>query len=339
MSVKSGLGNLIDHVVIIVKENHTFDNYFGRFPGAEGVKLAKAKNPPLDDPNHRHEAWEQRKSDVAHKVQYTEADIPPYFALARQFTLCDHYFSEVAGPSTPNHLMLIAADSPVINNPHRQYRPAPADTYDLKSMPAALERAGMTWGNYGGYAFHYIKELAAHSANYTSDLFAHHVTAGKLPSVAWVYADGRLSLSEHPIQNITDGANWTAQQLQAIVAGGLWERTVVLITWDDWGGWFDHVIPQNVEAWNSSKAQRPADAFPKFNGQQFRYGSRVPCLVVSPYAKPGHISKTSRSHISLLKFCETLFGLKSIHPRLKTVDDMSDCFDPTQAPLPPPVFK
>jgi len=165
------------------------------------------------------------------------------------------------------------------------------------------------------------------------------VTAGKLPSVAWVYAEGRPSLSEHPIQNVTDGANWTARQLQAIVAGRLWERTVVFITWDDWGGWFDHVIPQNVEPWNSHNAQRPADAFPKFNGQQFRYGSRVPCLVVSPYAKRGHISKTSRSHISLLKFCETFFGLKSIHPRLKTADDMLDCFDPTQAPLPPPVFK
>src|SRR5258706_12673083 len=163
MSIKPDLGSLIDHVVISVKENHTFDNYFGTFPGADGAKLAAAQNPPPDDPNHRHEAWEARASDSAHKLQYSEHEIPPYFALARQYTLCDRYFSEVAGPSTPNHLMLIAADAPVINNPHNHYRAGPKDAYDLRSLPGSLERAGITWANFGGYAFHYIKELAGHS--------------------------------------------------------------------------------------------------------------------------------------------------------------------------------
>src|SRR5216683_8194463 len=158
MSVKPDLGSLIDHVVIIVKENHTFDNYFGTFPGADGDKLAAAQNPPPDDPNHRHEAWEARATDTAHQVQYSEHDIPPYFALARQYTLCDRYFSEVAGPSTPNHLMLITADSPIINNPQHQYNPRPGQGYNLPSLPAQLERAGLQWGNYGGYAFHYINE-------------------------------------------------------------------------------------------------------------------------------------------------------------------------------------
>jgi phospholipase C len=337
VAARSALGNVVDRVVIIVKENHTFDNYFGTFPGAEGAHLKRAANPPPDDPNHRHEAWEKRASDQVHKVQYVESDIPPYFALARQYTLCDHYFSEVAGPSTPNHLMLITADSPVINNPHNMYRPAPTDTYDLKSFPALMERSGLTWGNYGGYAFHYVKELASSSRNYTSDLFAHHAAAGTLPAVSWLYAEGKPSLSEHPRQNVTQGAQWTAAQLKAIVDGQLWGRTVVFITWDDWGGWFDHVTPPNVEPWKSA-GKRPADAFPAFDGQQFRYGSRVPCLVVSPYAKRGYVSKTQRSHISLVKFCQTLFGLQSINQRLDTADDMLDCFDPTQKPLPPPVI-
>src|SRR5581483_9317870 len=97
----------VRHVVIIVKENHTFDNYFGSFPGANGQFIAHAQNPPPDDPNHRHDAWMRRVHDLEHRVQYDEQDIPAYFALARQYTLCDRYFSEVAGPSTPNHLMLI----------------------------------------------------------------------------------------------------------------------------------------------------------------------------------------------------------------------------------------
>jgi phospholipase C len=252
--------------------------------------------------------------------------------------MCDNYFSEVAGPSTPNHLMLICADAPIINNPHNHYRPSPTDSFDLRSLPLALEKAGLTWANYGGYAFHYIKELAGHRFNHSSDLFVHHAAAGNLPAVAWVYAEGKPSRSEHPTQNVTDGMQWTVDQIQSIVDGGFWERTAVFVTWDDWGGWFDHVEPPNVEQWDSSKAQRAADAFPEFNGQQFRYGSRVPCLVISPYAKRGTVSHTSRSHISLLKFAQTLFGLKSIHPRLENADDMLDCFDPSQAALPPQEF-
>jgi len=336
VNAASSLSPLVDHVVIIVKENHTYDNYFGTFPNSEGDnKLAPAPNPPASDPNHQHQTWMKRATDHRYEVQYSKKDIPTYFALAEQYTLCDHFFSEVAGPSTPSHLMLITADSPVINNP--PFSNSPTNLYDLKSFPLALQNAGLTWGNYGGYAFHYIKELAALSQNYTRDLFAHHAAAGKLPSVSWVYGDGGgPNYSEHPTQNITPGSEWTGTQIQAIVDGGLWPRTVVFVTWDDWGGWYDHVVPPNVEQWDSKRAQYPSDAHPEFDGQQFRYGSRVPCLVVSPYARKGYVSQVQHSHISLLKFCQNLLGIQSINARLDTADDMSDCFDPAQAPLGPP---
>jgi phospholipase C len=232
--------------------------------------------------------------------------------------------------------MLITADSPVINNP--PFSSSPTNLYKLKSFPLALQRAGLTWGNYGGYAFHYIEELAHLSQNYTRDLFAHQAASGQLPSVSWVYGDGNPPYSEHPRESVGQGSEWTGQLMQSIVAGGLWPRIVVFVTWDDWGGWYDHVVPPNVEQWDSTKAQFPGDAHPEFNGQQFRYGSRVPCLVISPYARKGYISNTQRSHISLLKFCQTLFGIQSINTRLDTADDMSDCFDPSQAPLPAPVL-
>src|SRR5438445_13228089 len=103
----------IDHVVIIIKENHCFDNYFGTFPGANGAKLERSPNPPPQDPNHRHDAWLTRKT-TAVRQQFVEQDISAYFTCARQFTLCDNYFTDVAGPSTPNHLMLITADSPIL---------------------------------------------------------------------------------------------------------------------------------------------------------------------------------------------------------------------------------
>jgi phospholipase C len=109
-----------------------------------------AENPPPHDYDHRHSAWLQRW-EKAPRLQYTEDDIPAYFAYARQFTLCDNYFTDVAGPSTPNHLMVIAADSPIIDNPRR--------SDGSPSLPVSLEKAGLTWGNYGGYAFDDITAL------------------------------------------------------------------------------------------------------------------------------------------------------------------------------------
>jgi phospholipase C len=292
----------IEHVVIIVKENHTFDNYFGTLPGADGAKLAPAANPPTDDPDHRHQTWMARAADQVHRVQYGEADIPGYFDLAKRFTVCDRYFSEVAGPSTPNHLMLICADAPIINNPQHHYRPQPADQYQLPSLPIALENSSLTWGNYGGYAFHYITDLADHHGNHTRDLFAHHAQQGNLPTVSWVYGDGRPDLSEHP------------RQASPTECSG----------------------PPVRELWDHTHAQRSEDANAQFDGQPFRFGSRVPCLVLSPYAKAGHICSQENSHVSILKFCEDTFGLGALTERDRQSNGMVDCFDLTQNLLPAP---
>jgi phospholipase C len=315
-----GVPGPIQHVVLLIKENHGFDNYFGTFPGANGAKLAHAPNPPTQDPNHTHGHWLTRKQ-TAVAQQYVEADIPTYFSYARQFTLCDNYYTDVTGPSTPNHLMLIAGDSPIIDNPHSGYRGGPnAPLFNLPSLPANLDQAKLTWANYNGYAFQYIKGLAG-KQKFPQQQFAIDAAAGKLPNVSWVYADHLES--EHPLDNVTHGMQWTVNQVNAIVKGGLWPSTAIFITWDDWGGWLDHVDPPNVESW-------PAD------GTQFRYGTRVGCLVLSPFAKAGFISKTLHSHVSLLKFCATQFKLPPVNQRVAQSDGMTDCFDFTQKPLPPP---
>jgi len=314
----------IRHVVVIFKENHTFDNYFGTFPGANGARMAHSPNPPVLDPNHRHQAWLNRAQGAARK-QFLESDIPAYFAYARQFTLCDNYFTDVAGPSTPNHLMLLTADSPVVDNPHGQ------PVYDLPSLPGSLDAAGLSWRNYGGYAFGLIKALVGRP-QLAPEQFALDAAAGNLPAVSWVYAPH--AVSEHPpdqqdrgasppVGNVTNGMHWTVDQVNAIAQGGLWPETAIFITWDDWGGWFDHVNPPEVEKWT--------------DGTQFRYGSRVGYLVVSPYAKASYISRALHSHVSLIKFCEATFGLPSLNARTTATDDMSDCFDFTQEPLSPPV--
>ncbi len=327
----------IEHVVLIMKENHCFDNYFGTFPGANGAKMQRSPNPPPKDPDHRHGAWLTRNT-TAVRQQFVEQDIPAYFAYARQFTLCDNYFTDVAGPSTPNHLMLIAAASPIIDNPNRYRLPAGAPLFNLPSLPASLDKANLTWRNYGGYAFDFIQGLQGR-AKLSSDQFVKDAAAGNLPSVSGVYAPH--DASEHPadpndrggnplIGNVTHGMQWTVDQVNAVVQGGLWPMSVLFITWDDWGGWFDHVDPPEVEVW------KDPGTHPAFDGTQFRYGSRVGCLVLSPYAKSGHISKVLHSHVSLLKFCEATFGLPSLNDLDAKADDMSDCFDFAQKPAAAP---
>ena len=313
-------GNLIRHVVIIFKENHTFDNYFGTFPGADGdPNLPPAADPPDVSPAHDHQTWLNRAQKAA-REEYNQSSIPAYFSYAKQFTLCDAYFTDVAGPSSPNHLMVIAADSPIINNPHRNDSPALQPPFNLPSLPASLEAAGLDWRNYGGYAFDYITALQKSPKSVSSAQFAQDAAAGKLPAVSWVYAPS--GLSEHPKENVADGMNWTVAQVNAVAQGGLWPNTTIFITWDDWGGWYDHVEPQEVEQWT--------------DGTQFRYGPRVGCIALGPYAKSGYISKVRHSHVSLVKYCETIFGLKPLNARDAAADDMSDCFDYTQQPNTPP---
>ncbi len=331
--------NPIEHVVIIVKENHTFDNYFGTYPGANGdAALAHAPDPPAADPPHDHAAWLERATGAV-RQQYNEGDIPAYFAAARQFTLCDNYFTEIASQSEPNHLVLIAADSPIIDNssPRRTYQPqAP---FAIPSLPERLALSGLSWKTYGDPAFSYFDHIQALKGSpqivpWTQ--FDTDAAAGKLPAVSWVYATSQFS--EHPPYGSTSGSvvnagmQWTIDRITAVGKSSLWPSTAIFITWDDWGGWYDHVEPPLKDTW----AGTGPSSGPSYAGTQFSYGPRVGCLVIGPYARQGYISKAFHSHASLVKFCELTYGLPPISQRDAASDDMSDCFDFTQAPLPAP---
>jgi phospholipase C len=334
--------NPIQHVVIIVKENHSFDNYFGSFPGANGTSLPPAQDPPAGgDPPHDHAAWLQRATHAV-KLQYSEKDIPAYFSFARQFTLCDNYFTEVASQSEPNHLMLIAAASPIIDNASKNRTYQPQEPFKLLTLPKALEKAKLTWATYGDPGFSYfdkIEELKGSPDILPWTRFDIDVAAGNLPSVSWVYAPSSpVELSEHPPygknagqQTVKLGSQWTAERVRKLGQSKLWGSSAIFITWDDWGGWYDHVDPPLKNKWTGGG---PAKG-PGYTNTQFSYGTRVGCLVISPYSKRG-IAKGFHSHVSLVKFCETTFGLKPLNARDQASDDMSDCFAFRQTPLPPP---
>jgi len=156
-------------------------------------------------------------------------------------------------------------------------------------------------------------------------------TAGILPNVSWLYAPGSpVELSEHPPygknagqKTVKLGSQWTADRVHKLGQSKAWANSVIFITWDDWGGCYDHVDPPPLkDKWTGGSPTKG----PSYANTQFSYGPRVGCLVISPYSKRG-ISKALHSHVSLVKFCEVTFGLKPINARDAASDDMCDCFD------------
>jgi phospholipase C len=239
--------------------------------------------------------------------------------------------------------MLIAATSPILDNASKNRTYQPQEPFNIKTLPKALEKAKLTWATYGDPSFSYfekIVELKGSPQILPWTTFDKDVAARKLPNVCWMYAPSSPhELSEHPPYGknagqptVKPGSQWTAERVHKLAQSKLWETSVIFITWDDWGGWYDHVEPPLKDKW---KGGGPA-AGPSYTNTQFSYGTRVGCLVISPYSKRG-IAKGFHSHVSLVKFCETTFGLTSLNTRDKASDDMSECFDFGQTPLGPPV--
>jgi phospholipase C len=136
------------------------------------------------------------------------------------------------------------------------------------------------------------------------------IAAGKLADVTWVMPDGLWS--DHARANNGSGPSWVADVVNAIGKSVFWNDTAIFVTWDDWGGWYDHVAP------------------PQYNS--YELGFRVPLIVISPYARTQYVSTTQHEFGSILKFSEEVFGLPSMHTTDERADDLADCFDFTQAP-------
>jgi phospholipase C len=144
------------------------------------------------------------------------------------------------------------------------------------------------------------------------------IASGKLAQVVWVIPDGLAS--DHALATDGTGPSWVAAVVNAIGNSAYWANTAIIITWDDWGGWYDHVAPKVVNdgvSWGSG----------------YVYGFRVPLIVMSPYAKAAYISHVTHHFGSVLKFVETTFKLPSLGYADAPADDLSDCFDLTQSPL------
>jgi phospholipase C len=144
------------------------------------------------------------------------------------------------------------------------------------------------------------------------------ITNGQLAQVSWIIPDG--AHSDHAASNNGSGPSWVAAIVNEIGNSPYWANTAIIITWDDWGGWYDHVAPTVINdgvSWGSG----------------YVYGFRVPLIVVSPYARAAYTSHTTHDFGSILKFIETTFNLSSLGYADARADDLSDCFNLTQTPI------
>jgi phospholipase C len=145
------------------------------------------------------------------------------------------------------------------------------------------------------------------------------ISSGQLPAVSWVIPTGQAS--DHPVVTDGSGPSWVASIVNAIGNSPYWANTVIIITWDGRGGWYDHVPPPTIINDGASW------------GSGYVYGFRVPLIVVSPYAKPAYVSHVTHDFGSILKFIEKNFGLPSLGYADAHADDLSDCFDFNHAPI------
>ena len=339
--VPKSAGTPVSKVVIFFMENHTTDNLASDVPGVNGdTKLPLAPDVVTHDPGHRHEDWMARNNPApggARRERYDAAAAPNLNVLMKTFTVCDNYFSDYAGNSFPNHCFAIGADAEwASQNPSQRYQVSIA----TPGVPARLVKARRTWAQYSTrpFAWTYYKDPLMHRNHKTPAQFLTDAKSGKLPNVSWVYGPPHQDWHPGPTQGRGDGSSvkasdtWLAAAVKSVARGPDWKQVMIFITFDDWGGWTDHVPPPDVEKFPPKTS---------FSGEQYRYGSRVPCVVVGPYAKARHVSHELGSHTSLVAFIERLWKLppspnKDAKRRTAADKAMADSYDLTQQPLPPP---
>lgn len=363
----------IQHMVILMQENHSFDNYFGTYPGTDGIPIGTKM--PIDPTNPAAgyvAPWhigDSTITDLSHTTAvyrdqynngkmdgfvsalnsrnqdgkqamgyYDDRDIPYYWNLADNYVLFDQFYSSAKDGSFSNHMYWIAGIPSVA--------PKGTNLSDLlANLPTIFDRlqaAGISWkfyvqnydptityrdvGTSGNRASQVIwvpllnfdrfiddPTLSSHIV----DLSQYYVDLdnGTLPAVSYLVPSGA---SEHPPSSLMSGQRFVKNVIQELMRSTAWDSSAFMLAYDDWGGWYDHVAPIQVD--------------------KYGYGPRVPVLLISPYAKTGYIDHTVLDFTSMLKFIEENWNIAPLAARDTTANNFLSAFDFTQSPRLPIFF-
>jgi phospholipase C len=413
----------VEHVVIFIQENRSFDHFFGSYRGVRGFSdqslafqqpypgntnnapVAKLLPYHLDtssinaacthDITHdwvpQHQSWDNGSMDgfvtsrlaidandaILTMGYYTRADLPFYYSVADAFTICDNYFCSVMGPTDPNRLYTMAASidpdgknggpliQTLVGNRSSFY-----GRLTYTTMPEQLEARGISWKVYtspdenllGGIlsdnVLPYFRNFQdpssvlyqkAFGPQFPGD-FLSDLASGNLPQVSWLI--GSLVTSDHPPAPSLFGESALSFIVAALMANpSQWAKSVLFATYDENGGFFDHVAPITAPSGTPGEfvtvpavPDPTAAGTPPISGP-IGFGFRVPMLVISPFSRGGFVSSDLFDHTSILRFLETRFGAEVPNLsawRRATVGDLTSAFnfkapDPSIPTLPSPL--
>lgn len=327
----------IQHIIVACQENRSFDHYFGYYPNAGSFGVPPGFTQPngqggtvapyhltsqsTKDISHEwptvHSEWDNGKMDGFYTADgmtaigyYDASDLAYYYSLAGSFTLCGNYFCSQLGPTYPNRMYLMTGTSGgnTSNNMAN-------GSLNYPTIVDYLDLAGITWKCYNcgviGSLLSRFNPLLLFSkwykdprlflteADYKADL-----RKGTLPQVSFIFPG--LGNCEHPPMPIGWGQNEMQEVISALMQSSAWTSSALLLTWDEGGGFFDHVPPPTFDAYGA--------------------GFRVPMLVVSPFAMRGYVAPNLYEHSSVLKFIEAIFNL----PPLSSINHQFDTQTPGQ---------
>jgi phospholipase C len=336
----------IDHVIVAMMENRSFDHLLGWLPHADGRQaglvytdsqgnaLATHRLTPdfqgcaHPDPDHSYDGarveyngglcdgWLRAGSNDAYAIgYYTRADLPFLGRAALDWTVCSRYFAAIMGPTYPNRIYQHAAVTDRLD-----------DSLGLSTLPTIWDRlsdAGLS----GRYYHSDLSFLDLWGVKYTSisqsyDQFLADCASGQLAEVSFVDPplngeNGGTSSDDHPHGDIRAGESWLYQTYRAVTTGPKWAHTVLVINFDEWGGFFEHIPPTEAPDVDPAFALR---------------GFRVPCIIVSPFSAPGAIDRGIYDHTSILKMIEWRWDLPPLSARDEAANNLADALDFSRRP-------
>jgi phospholipase C len=339
----------LTHIVVVCMENRSFDHFLGGRKlagdplGGDGL-TADMQNPDADgvavpvfpssqfcvtDPPHEWEAahaqWNEgamdgflRAYELGHPERtdrevmayLTESQVPWTWALASGSVTCDRWFSSVLGPTWPNRFYLLSGQSGGL-----QHNITPAGGNDWPSVFHRLNDKGVGWA-------YYYSDLPVVPLWETLDgtgLYARladffdHAAAGALPPVTFI-DPGFIINDDHPPHHLMLGQQFLASVYEALADSPQWPNILLVITYDEHGGFFDHVPPPMVAD------DRAAEGFAQL-------GVRVPTIVAGPWVKQGAVSSVTYDHSSVVRHICKMFDLPALGMRDATAADLDDCLD------------
>jgi phospholipase C len=355
----------IEHIVVLMMENHSYDNYLGMLKRGDGFQLGSnglPTNVNLDaagqpirayhltstcqektrptqtwDASHiqfdngRNDGFARSASGPVAMGYWTGKELPFYYGLASAFPLADRYFSSVLAQTYPNRRFLLAGTAfGRVDNAVAGFNDPPPVNGTIFDR---LNEHSITWKNYFSSLASTLIIPSIHSKKPENLVpiaeFYTDAAAGRLPAYSLVDPDFEKSSEENP-QNILIGEAFASRVINAVMQGPGWSKTLLVWCYDEGGGYYDHVPPPAAIAPDSIKPIIPPPQSQP--GGYDRYGFRVPCVIVSPWARPNYVSHVVHDHTSILKLLETKWNLPALTYRDANASNLLDSIDVSGRP-------